>query len=108
MSVVKYESSPEYRERLKQWVLSELKRLKASDRKFASMLGLSYGAVQRWRRGGVKTELEIDSLESIARYKGQSVEEVRAWLEGQETSQCLPHIDWVQEIIFLRQQVRLS
>lgn len=72
----------DYKQRLSQWVIDEQKQLKISERQFAAILGVSYHAVQKWRKQKIKKSLQLESLEAIARYRKCSVELIKNWLEG--------------------------
>lgn len=66
--------------------------------------------MQRWagENGGIKGRLTLDSIEKIANYRNQTVEEVRAWLEGREPELSSPGdgMNWVEEIRELRRSVK--
>ena len=62
-------------------MLNELKKPEIeSERHFGSVLGRSYGTVQKWRNGILETPLHDDSIQKIARYRGMTPAQVRAWL----------------------------
>lgn len=89
--------SPEYKQRLSDWVSAEMERSKLSERALADKLGVSYNAVQKWRKQLVKRSLEDRSITAIARYKGEPPDAVREWLEGSPLPTQNPLIRAVKE-----------
>ena len=64
-----------------------IKRLRAgrSHREFARKLRVSYNAVRSWEL--CESMPGIESLEKIADYSGQSIEEILAYLKGDEVNE---------------------
>lgn len=68
---------------LSEWLITEQRRVSLSDRAFAQRLGVSYGTIQAWRERRVD-KLTKESVEMLARYRGETLEQVDAWLDGLE------------------------
>ena len=73
--------SESYKERLSAWVQFELQSTKLSERDFAEKVGVTYNAVQKWRKKQIKQGLLSDSIAAIARYRGESPKQTRAWFD---------------------------
>lgn len=74
--------SPEYKQRLSDWVVSEIERAKLSERKLAEKIGVTYNALQTWRKQKIRQGLTEESIAAIARYRRETPAEVHAWLNG--------------------------
>jgi hypothetical protein len=84
-----------YKRRLAEWVEQEWREAgsynKLSQKISRQINDDSFPAqlLQRWHAQKIKDELKGKTLEKLALYRGMTVEQVRAWLEGREVGQPL-------------------
>lgn len=87
---------------LARWAVAESKR-NGSRLAFAEQLGVSHATVAKWQNKKCES-LGIKSLNAIALYRGESVQEVASWLEIQLPSDGL--IDFQERLLVLEKQVK--
>ena len=86
----------DYKQRLSDWVVEEQKSKNLTDRALEVKLGVSRTTLYLWRNKKISKKLGIENIQAIARYLGETEEQVRSRFEGREAVQSGEHHPSVQ------------
>ena len=86
---------PGYLDRLRAFVEREIS-IAGSQNKLAAKLGIKHPTLIKWKSGVLKNGLDDSSIAAIARYRCESPEETRAWLEGRTVPSEDPLLSAIQ------------
>lgn len=84
-------ASPEYKQRLANWIEEEIQKWGSADRLSARLAAttsqhISGEQIRKWAKSRFVKELDPKMLNILALYRGESIEETRAWLNGNSTA----------------------
>lgn len=93
-----------WKDRLSQWVTGECQRLGISERELAvrisdaSTEAITHSSVRDWRLKKIKS-LSDKSRRVVAKYRGWTVPQLQAWLDGEELSSSSKDFQFVENYL---------